>query len=86
MRLLTVLCAVVLVACTKTPPTTVCTSSHDVHSAYQLPIQVGCAAYSSNICTVPIWTYIDEDEVDTVCDSSRPITASELAAWHKEND
>jgi hypothetical protein len=35
---------------------------------------------------VPIYTYIDEEETTDVCDKSRPITADELAAWHKAND
>jgi hypothetical protein len=66
--------------CTKEPPTTVCLRSHEESYTDMVPVISGI--YKG----IPQYMYIPQDETREVCDEARPITASELADWHKQND
>lgn len=69
-----------LAACTKEPPTMVCLASHEESYTDMVPVITGI------INGIPQYTYIPQDETREVCDNARPITAKELADWHKDND
>lgn len=72
--------AVLLSACNRVPPTTVCVRAHDVEYTDMVPVISGI------VNGIPTYMYIPEQETTSVCDDERPITMDELAQWHKDND